>query len=166
MPHRPPPAAPEDAASSAFASRAPPTCTAWVSTATPKVIAHRFRCLELARNNMSERLHRNHFTIAVIPGDGIGKEVVPEGCAVLEAAAKKHGFDLRLDTFDFASYDYYARARHDAARRLEGQIGRTTRSSSAPSAGPRRSRTTSRSGARCCSSAASSTSTSTCGRCA
>ena len=27
------------------------------------------------------------FKIAVIPGDGIGKEVVPEGMRVLEAAA-------------------------------------------------------------------------------
>ena len=60
-------------------------------------------------NRMSERRQSNHFRIAVIPGDGIGKEVVPQGCAVLESAAKKHGFDLRLDTFDFASYDYYAR---------------------------------------------------------
>jgi tartrate dehydrogenase/decarboxylase/D-malate dehydrogenase len=58
---------------------------------------------------MSDRRQRNDFRIAVIPGDGIGKEVVPQGCAVLEAAAKKHGFDLRLDTFDFSSYDYYAR---------------------------------------------------------
>jgi tartrate dehydrogenase/decarboxylase/D-malate dehydrogenase len=58
---------------------------------------------------MSDRRQRNHFRIAVIPGDGIGKEVVPQGCAVLEAVAKKHGFDLRLDTFDFASHDYYAR---------------------------------------------------------
>ena len=29
--------------------------------------------------------------IAVIPGDGIGKEVVPEGVRVLEAAAKRFG---------------------------------------------------------------------------
>src|ERR1700734_793894 len=57
---------------------------------------------------MSERRQRNHFRIAVIPGDGIGKEVVPQGCAVLESVARKHGFDLRLDTFDFASHDYYA----------------------------------------------------------
>ena len=47
--------------------------------------------------------------IAVIPGDGIGKEVVPEGIRVLEAAAKKFGFELRQDHFDFASYDYYAK---------------------------------------------------------
>jgi tartrate dehydrogenase/decarboxylase/D-malate dehydrogenase len=31
------------------------------------------------------------YRIAVIPGDGIGKEVVPEGLRVMEAAAKKHG---------------------------------------------------------------------------
>ena len=64
---------------------------------------------------MSDLRQRNQFKIAVIPGDGIGKEVVPQGCAVLEAAAKKHRFDLRLDTFDFASHDYYAEARHDAS---------------------------------------------------
>ena len=51
------------------------------------------------------------YRIAVIPGDGIGKEVVPEGLRVLDAAAKKFGFELRNDHFDFASYDYYAR--HD-----------------------------------------------------
>jgi tartrate dehydrogenase/decarboxylase/D-malate dehydrogenase len=47
------------------------------------------------------------YRIAVVPGDGIGKEVVPEGVRVLEAAAKKFGFELRLDDFDFASCDYY-----------------------------------------------------------
>ncbi len=49
------------------------------------------------------------YRIAVIPGDGIGKEVVPEGLRVLEAAASKFALDLRFDQFDFASYDYYAR---------------------------------------------------------
>ncbi len=49
------------------------------------------------------------YNIAVIPGDGIGKEVVPEGVRALEAAAKKFGFELRQDHFDFASYDYYAK---------------------------------------------------------
>ena len=47
--------------------------------------------------------------IAVIPGDGIGKEVMPEGIRVLEAAASRFGFDLAFDHFDFASCDYYAR---------------------------------------------------------
>jgi tartrate dehydrogenase/decarboxylase / D-malate dehydrogenase len=49
------------------------------------------------------------YRIAVIPGDGIGKEVVPEGCRVLEAAAKKFGFELYFDQFDFASCDYYVK---------------------------------------------------------
>ena len=55
----------------------------------------------------TNRVHR----IAVIPGDGIGKEVMPEGVRVLEAAAKKFGFELRNDDFDFASCDYYAKHR-------------------------------------------------------
>jgi tartrate dehydrogenase/decarboxylase / D-malate dehydrogenase len=51
----------------------------------------------------------NSYRIAVIPGDGIGKEVVPEGLRVLDAAARKFGFTLQTDHFDFASCDYYAR---------------------------------------------------------
>ncbi len=47
--------------------------------------------------------------IAVIPGDGIGKEVMPEGLRVLEAAASRFGIALALDHFDFANCDYYAR---------------------------------------------------------
>jgi tartrate dehydrogenase/decarboxylase/D-malate dehydrogenase len=46
--------------------------------------------------------------IAVMPGDGIGKEVMPEGQRVLEAVAKKHGIDLALAHYDW-SCDYYAR---------------------------------------------------------
>jgi tartrate dehydrogenase/decarboxylase/D-malate dehydrogenase len=49
------------------------------------------------------------YRIAVIAGAGIGKETVPEGMRVLEAAAKRFGFGLDLDVFDFASCDYYAR---------------------------------------------------------
>lgn len=45
--------------------------------------------------------------IAVIAGDGIGKEVMPEGIRVLEAAAKKFNIPLAFDHFDFSSYDYY-----------------------------------------------------------
>ncbi|MBZ9809180.1 MULTISPECIES: tartrate dehydrogenase [unclassified Mesorhizobium] len=51
----------------------------------------------------------NNFRIAVIPGDGIGKEVVPEGVRVLEKVASRFGIGLSFDWFDFASYDYYAR---------------------------------------------------------
>ncbi|WP_156862074.1 tartrate dehydrogenase [Casimicrobium huifangae] len=45
--------------------------------------------------------------IAVIAGDGIGKEVMPEGIRVLEAAAKKFNIPLAFDHFDFSSWDYY-----------------------------------------------------------
>ncbi|MCE9663154.1 tartrate dehydrogenase [Halomonas sp. M5N1S17] len=47
--------------------------------------------------------------IAVIPGDGIGTEVMPEGLRALEAAAKKFGIDLAFEHFDFACCNYYAK---------------------------------------------------------
>ncbi|NMN57666.1 tartrate dehydrogenase/decarboxylase/D-malate dehydrogenase [Xanthobacter sp. SG618] len=50
-----------------------------------------------------------HYRIAVIPGDGIGKEVMPEGVRVLEKAAALYGFSLDLNWHDFACCDYYAR---------------------------------------------------------
>ena len=50
---------------------------------------------------------KKQYRIAVIPGDGIGKEVMPEGLRVIETAAKKHGVAVHFDHFDFASYDYY-----------------------------------------------------------
>ncbi len=45
--------------------------------------------------------------IAVIAGDGIGKEVMPEGIRVMDAAARKFGIDLAFDHFDFSSWDYF-----------------------------------------------------------
>jgi tartrate dehydrogenase/decarboxylase / D-malate dehydrogenase len=45
--------------------------------------------------------------IAVIPGDGIGTEVMPEGLRVLDEAARKFNIALAIDEFDFASCDYY-----------------------------------------------------------
>ena len=47
------------------------------------------------------------FKIAAIPGDGIGKEVLPEGLKVLEAAARRFGLDLQFTHFEWASCDYY-----------------------------------------------------------
>jgi tartrate dehydrogenase/decarboxylase/D-malate dehydrogenase len=46
--------------------------------------------------------------IAVIPGDGIGKEVVPEGLRALEAAARRFGIGFEWREFDW-SCDYYAK---------------------------------------------------------
>jgi tartrate dehydrogenase/decarboxylase/D-malate dehydrogenase len=45
--------------------------------------------------------------IAVIPGDGIGKEVVPAGLRVLEAASARYGVPLTFEHFDFASANYW-----------------------------------------------------------
>ena len=49
----------------------------------------------------------NNYKIAVIPGDGIGKEVIPEGIKILKEISKQHQFKLTFDEFDFASCDYY-----------------------------------------------------------
>ena len=49
------------------------------------------------------RTHR----IAVIPGDGIGKEVMPEALRALRAASERFGFGLELTPIEWASCDYY-----------------------------------------------------------
>jgi tartrate dehydrogenase/decarboxylase/D-malate dehydrogenase len=54
-------------------------------------------------------MSKRRYSIAVIPGDGIGKEVMPEGVRALEAAASRFGFELDLTWHDFACCDYYAR---------------------------------------------------------
>ena len=46
------------------------------------------------------------YKIAVIPGDGIGREVIPEGVRVLEAAAARHGLRLKWQEFPW-SCDWY-----------------------------------------------------------
>lgn len=47
------------------------------------------------------------FNIAVIPGDGIGKEVMPEGLRALEAAAKRFDLSFNFTHIDWASCAYY-----------------------------------------------------------
>lgn len=44
--------------------------------------------------------------VAVIPGDGIGKEVMPEGMRVLEAAGSKHGLQFQWQEFDWSCETY------------------------------------------------------------
>ena len=44
--------------------------------------------------------------IAVIAGDGIGKEVMPEGVRALDTAARKFGIGLAFDQFDWSSDNY------------------------------------------------------------
>jgi tartrate dehydrogenase/decarboxylase / D-malate dehydrogenase len=50
----------------------------------------------------------NH-RIAVIAGDGIGTEVMPEGLRVLDAASRRFGIGLQVDEFDFANCAYFAK---------------------------------------------------------
>lgn len=47
-----------------------------------------------------------NYKIAVIPGDGIGHEIVPIGLKVLDAVAKKHGFSLDKKEFAWGA-GYY-----------------------------------------------------------
>jgi tartrate dehydrogenase/decarboxylase/D-malate dehydrogenase len=49
------------------------------------------------------------FRVAVIPGDGIGREVMPEGLRALDAAARRFDLQLRYTHIEWASCDYYAR---------------------------------------------------------
>jgi tartrate dehydrogenase/decarboxylase / D-malate dehydrogenase len=46
------------------------------------------------------------YKIAVIPGDGIGKEVVPEGLRVLEAAGRRFGINYGFTHFDWSCETY------------------------------------------------------------
>jgi len=58
---------------------------------------------------MSERT--THHRIAVIAGDGIGAEVVPEGIRVLEAAGRRFGISFDWQEFDWSCARYEATGR-------------------------------------------------------
>jgi tartrate dehydrogenase/decarboxylase/D-malate dehydrogenase len=59
----------------------------------------------------------SNYRIAVIPGDGIGKEVMVEGIRVMDAAASRHGFTLEWRHFDW-SCEYFVR--HGAMMPADG----------------------------------------------
>ena len=61
--------------------------------------------------------------IAVIAGEGIGREVVPEGLRVLDAVTRKFGIQLGFDHFDFASCDYFAKHGQMMPDNWKDQIG-------------------------------------------
>ena len=65
---------------------------------------------------MDAKMRKNQYSIAVIAGDGIGKEVIPEGLRVLEAAGKKHGINFEFTDYPFSSVNYYEKHDKDAAR--------------------------------------------------
>jgi tartrate dehydrogenase/decarboxylase/D-malate dehydrogenase len=61
--------------------------------------------------------------IALIPGDGIGREVVPEGVRVLEALAARYGFEIQFDEFAYGCQYYLKHGvmmPADGLQRLEG----------------------------------------------
>jgi len=92
-------------------------------TPMTKVEGKRQRDNKEARTMSAGSVKTNANRIAVIAGDGIGKEVVPEGIRVLEAAAKKYDLDLRLDDFDFANCDHYAKHGKMMPEDWKDQIG-------------------------------------------
>lgn len=53
---------------------------------------------------MSDRI----YNIAVIPGDGIGREVMPEGLRALDAVTARFGIRFAFRHIEWASCDYYA----------------------------------------------------------
>jgi tartrate dehydrogenase/decarboxylase / D-malate dehydrogenase len=61
--------------------------------------------------------------IAIIAGDGIGQEVMPEGLRALEVAASRFGIDLQFDHFDFSSWDYFERHGQMLPNDWKDQIG-------------------------------------------
>jgi len=56
---------------------------------------------------LSGTANRN-YEIATIPGDGIGREVVPEGIRVVEAAARRFGFSVSWREFPWSCETYLA----------------------------------------------------------
>ena len=46
------------------------------------------------------------YKIALIPGDGIGKEVVPEAVRVMDVLSSQYGFELAYTAFPY-SCEYY-----------------------------------------------------------
>jgi isocitrate/isopropylmalate dehydrogenase len=65
----------------------------------------------------------NKINIAVIPGDGIGTEVIPEGLRVLNAAADRYGLKFSFDQFNFSSCDYYQQHGQMMPDNWKDQIG-------------------------------------------
>jgi tartrate dehydrogenase/decarboxylase/D-malate dehydrogenase len=57
---------------------------------------------------MEERQMAKTYKIAVIPGDGIGVEVMPEALRVLDAATRRFGISIEYKHIEWASCDYYA----------------------------------------------------------
>src|ERR671921_509734 len=71
----------------------------------------------MAQDPQTAPASRQTFSLAVIPGDGIGTEVVAEGLKVLEAAAAHEGAK-----FDLTEYDLGARRWHATGETLPDPV--------------------------------------------
>lgn len=89
------------------------------------------------------------FDIALIPGDGIGKEVLPEGVRVLEAAARRFDLQLNFKHVDWASCDYYLQHGQMMPDDWKAQIGAMDAIYFGAVGWPKQCQTTSRFGGRC-----------------
>ena len=95
--------------------------------ARPSTTRWRFRSPRIACAILYTAAIMKEHSIAVIPGDGIGREVIPEGVRVLEAVGAKHGlrfkwqeFPLELRLVQGARQDVPGRrARHPAQVRRD-----------------------------------------------
>jgi len=68
-------------------------------------------------------VHMAVYRIAVIPGDGIGTEVVPEGIKALEASASRFGFSFDWDELDWSCDRYLQTGRfmpYDGLEQIQG----------------------------------------------
>src|SRR5579885_2458552 len=59
------------------------------------------------------------FTIAVIAGDGVGQEVIPQAKRVLEEVARRQKFTFAFQDFDWGSAHYFRGRRMMLAGALE-----------------------------------------------
>ncbi len=69
-------------------------------------------------------MKKNRFNIAVIPGDGIGPEVVSEALKVLEVVCDNFDINMQFDTFDFGSCAYYLKHGKMLPDNWKEQIGK------------------------------------------
>src|ERR1700722_489234 len=73
------------------------------AAAEPEIIGS---LAEVRPRKLSTNGHGHAKRIAVIPGDGIGKEVIPEAVKVLKAAAAAGSREVKLTEFDWGADRY------------------------------------------------------------
>ena len=74
--------------------------------------------------------------IAVIPGDGIGTEVVDASLSLVESASEKYGFSIETMRFDWGSERY-----HDEGAMMFDHLGeRDAAETHRPPTSPKRSK--------------------------